>query len=212
MQVFQVGTFSDVAVLGIACPILIRFDFTWVIFSPRDDYHTGFYSHWTLTLFELLPGNHIWIPASTEKGRRRCCGFEFSSEALNARLHNRPIKSLNAFLQNLSSIVFFDNASSYTPLSEPNKSKRELFVLISTDYREKCTVYMSAKYTYSSKVKAKSTYAFVSSKKQNYVRKKGYYEHLFVRNDMPSLEYINTMNQIQHLVSLDHEIENKSLF
>ena len=141
-MVFQVSAFSDAAVFGIACPILIRFDFTWVIFSPRDDYHTGFYSHWTLILFELLPGNYIWIPDSTEIGRRRCCGFEFSSEALNARLHNRPIKALNAFLQNLSSIVFFDDASSYIPLSEPNKSKSELFVLISTDYRpEKCTVY-----------------------------------------------------------------------
>ena len=58
-MVFQVGAFSDAAVFGRACPILIRFDFTWVIFSPRDDYHTGFYSHWTLILFELLPGNHI---------------------------------------------------------------------------------------------------------------------------------------------------------
>ena len=29
---------------------------------------------------------------------------------------------------------------------------------------------------------------------------------------MPSLQYINTMNQIQLLVSLYHEIENKSLF
>ena len=58
-MVFQVSAFSDAAVFGIACPILIRFDFTWVIFSPRDDYHTGFYSHWTLILFELLPGNHI---------------------------------------------------------------------------------------------------------------------------------------------------------
>ena len=32
------------------------------------------------------------------------------------------------------------------------------------------------------------------------------------RNDMPSLQYINTMNQVQLLVSLYHEIENKSLF
>ena len=141
-MVFQVGAFSDAAVFGIACPILIRLDFTWVIFSPRDDYHTGFYSHWTLILFELLPGNHIWIPDSTEKGRRRCCGFEFSSEALNARLHNRPIKALNAFLQNLSSIVFFDDASDYIPPSEPNKRNSQLFVLISPDYREKCTAYM----------------------------------------------------------------------
>lgn len=42
-MVFQIGAFSDAAVFGRACPILIRFDFTWVIFSPRDDYHTGFY-------------------------------------------------------------------------------------------------------------------------------------------------------------------------
>ena len=35
---------------------------------------------------------------------------------------------------------------------------------------------------------------------------------MFVRNDMPSLQYTNTMNQIQLLVSLYHEIENKSLF
>ena len=42
-MVFQVGAFSDAAVFGIACPILIRFDFTWVIFSPREHYHTGFY-------------------------------------------------------------------------------------------------------------------------------------------------------------------------
>ena len=40
-MVFQVGAFSDAAVFGRACPILIRFDFTWVIFSPRDPYHTG---------------------------------------------------------------------------------------------------------------------------------------------------------------------------
>ena len=33
---------------------------------------------------------------------------------------------------------------------------------------------------------------------------------MFVRNDMPSLEYINTMNQVQLLLSLYHEIENKS--
>ena len=36
-MVFQVGAFSDAAVFGIACPVLIRFDFTWVIFSPRDN-------------------------------------------------------------------------------------------------------------------------------------------------------------------------------
>ena len=66
-MVFQVGAFSDAAVFGIACPILIRFDFTWVIFSPRDDYHTGSYSHWTLILFELLPGNHIEFPTQLKK-------------------------------------------------------------------------------------------------------------------------------------------------
>ena len=141
-MVFQVGAFSDAAVFGIACPILIRFDFTWVIFSPRDDYHTGFYSHWTLILFELLPGNHIWIPDSTEKGRRRCCGFEFSSEAFNAWLHKRPIEALDAFSQNLSSIVFFDDASSYTRCQNQTKENSQLFVLISADHREKCTVYM----------------------------------------------------------------------
>ena len=32
-MVFQVSAFSDAAVFRIACPILIRFDFTWVIFS-----------------------------------------------------------------------------------------------------------------------------------------------------------------------------------
>ena len=35
---------------------------------------------------------------------------------------------------------------------------------------------------------------------------------MFVRNDMSSLQYINTMNQVQLLVLLYHEIENKSLF
>ena len=33
-------------------------------FSPCDDYNTGFYSHLTLILFELLPGNHFNIPDS----------------------------------------------------------------------------------------------------------------------------------------------------
>ena len=141
-MVFQVGAFSDAAVFGIAGPILIRFVFTWVIFSP----HTGLYSHWTLILFELLPGNHFYIPDSN--GRSRCCGFEFSSEALNTRLHNRPIKALDDFSQNLSCIVFFYDARFYTQLSEPNKSKSELFVLISTDYREKCTVYLYSSNTH----------------------------------------------------------------
>ena len=53
---------------------------------------------------------------------------------------------------------------------------------------------------------------FLQRNSENYVRKKGYYEHMFVRNDMPSLQHINTMNQIQLLVSLYHEIENKNLF
>ena len=77
-----------------------------------------------------------------KKERRRCCAFEFSSEALNARPYDRPIEALDAFSQNLSSIVFFDDASSYIPLSEPNKRNTQLFVLISPDYREKCIVYM----------------------------------------------------------------------
>ena len=202
-MVFQVGAFSDEAVFGRACPILIRFNFTWVIFSPRDDYHTGFYSHWTLILFELLPGNYIWIPDSTEIGRRRCCGFEFSSEALNARLHNRPIKALNAFLQNLSSIVFFDDASSYIPLSEPNKSKSELFVLISTDYRpEKCTVY-----TYSNThivpklTQNRLKHLFLQRNRIMSERKDIMNIIMFGRNDMPSLQYINTMNQVQLIIS-----------
>ena len=213
-MVFQVSAFSDAAVFGIACPILIRFDFTWVIFSPRDDYHTGFYSHWTLILFELLPGNHIWIPDSTEKGRRRCCGFEFSSEALNARLHNRPIKALNAFLQNLSSIVFFDDASSYIPLSEPNKSKSELFVLISTDYRpEKCTVYTySNTHIFPKLTQNRLKHLFLQRNRIMSERKDIMNIIMSGRNDMPSLQYINTMNQVQLLVSLYHEIENKSLF
>ena len=41
---------------------------------------------------------------------------------------------------------------------------------------------------------------------------KGYYEHMFVRNDMPSLQYINTMNQEQLLVSFYHEMKIESLF
>ena len=145
-MVFQVGTFSDAAVFRIAGPILIRFDFAWVIFSPRDDYHTGLYSHWTLILFELLPGNHFYIPDSKKEDAGVA---DSNSREKRSTLGNITglSKPWMLFLQNLISIVlffvFFYDASGYNPLSEPNKRKRELFVLISPDYREKCKTWKS---------------------------------------------------------------------
>ena len=141
-MVFQVGAFSDAAVFGIACSILIRFDFTWVSFSPRDHYHTGLYSHWTFILFNLLLGNHF-LTRDSKKAERRCCGFDAQRLATYQAYQVRECFFHKIIFLN-STLYIFDE---YTTLSAPNanKSNNELFVLISTNYREKCTVYMPLK-------------------------------------------------------------------
>ena len=77
--------------------------------------------------------------------------------------------------------------------------------MISVDYREKCTVYMYLKTHIVPKLRQnRLKHLFLQRNRIMSERKDIMNVIMFGRNDMPSLQYSNTMNQIQLLVSLYH--------